>query len=461
MNHSRRIFGAVAFCAILLPALAAITAAAPTIVSLSFDDGTSDQLAASQILNQRGLKATFFIISGRIGTGAYYMTVDDLRSLQAAGHEIGGHTIDHLDLTTLSTSAAQHEVCDDRAALTGMGLNPIAFDYPFGQFNDDIIATVKGCGYASARSVRGIGCPGCVNAESIPPANLYAIRTPALLSSSTALGTLESMVTAAEHSGGGWLPIVMHNVCDGCAPDSISVADLATFADFLVGRAGLGTVVKTIGQVAAGIVPQNPMPSMASLSPASAFVRSPDLNLTATGSNFIPTSSVIWNGQPRATVFISPAQLRATLLPSDLETQTTANVAVFTPGPGGGTSAAVPFRVTLGPQADPAESAFLLHDFYAFPNPSRLGNAVTIRLQAGIADSVDVRIYDISGSPVNTGSPGSPRVLNDGNGKGLQYTYEYRWDVSNAGSGIYVYTITAKKSGQSDIREAGKIGVMR
>ncbi|MBI4676746.1 MAG: hypothetical protein HY748_04115 [Elusimicrobia bacterium] len=109
----------------------------------------------------------------------------------------------------------------------------------------------------------------------------------------------------------------------------------------------------------------------------------------------------------------------------------------------------------LGP--DPA---FRYHDHYAFPNPSR-GTNPTIRVQVGMADSVQVQIYDAAGSMVHNDFFGVPRVLDDSNGKGDQYTYDYVWNVGRMGSGVYIYVITATKAGEKPIRKTGKAGVIR
>lgn len=452
--------GAALLGALLLPAFA-LSAAGRTIVSLSFDDGTKDQLAAAQILSQRGLRGTFFINSGEIGTNGFYMSVQDLRALQRAGHELGGHTLSHPDLTKLSPADLQHEVCDDRAALQHWGLDPQAFDYPFGFFNDAVVATVKGCGYKSARSLGGIACPGCADSETIPPVDPFAIRTPAILSSSTALGALKAMVTNAEQSGGGWIAIVMHRVCDGCTPDSISASDLASFADWLVARAGAGTAVQTFSEVVSGFPPPNLPPSISRISPVSAMTGTTGLTLTIDGNNFVSSSTVKWSGESLATNFIGSTRLTVTIPASDLAVAASANITVFTPGPGGGTSAALLFTVASRPQINGADSTFMFHDAYAFPSPSRRGQPITIRLQTGVADSVAVSIFDLSGSRVNGGSPATAQIVDDGNGKGPQYTYDSTWAVSGAGSGVYTYTITAKKAGQPDIFKMGAVGVLK
>ena len=88
-----------------LPASAAspepVPSVAPvTVVTIGFDDGTADQFAALQELNTHNMHATFFINSGFIGD-ADHMSVGQLQRLQAAGNEIGGHTIDHANIQPL------------------------------------------------------------------------------------------------------------------------------------------------------------------------------------------------------------------------------------------------------------------------------------------------------------------------------------------------------------------------
>jgi len=113
------------------------------------------------------------------------------------------------------------------------------------------------------------------------------------------------------------------------------------------------------------------------------------------------------------------------------------------------------------PAALAASAEFRLVDVYAFPNPARRGHVATIRSQVGLADEVEVRVYDISGRLVHTGAISSWHILDDGNGKGFQYTYDYAWDTNGVGSGVYIYAITAKKAGSTSIRKTGKVGVIK
>jgi peptidoglycan/xylan/chitin deacetylase (PgdA/CDA1 family) len=139
--------------ALLLPAVAA---AGPTIVSLTFDDGTADQYAARTMLAQNSLDATFYVNSNNIGTSSSFLTWDQLSDLAADGNEIGGHTLDHVDLTTVTTAEATRQVCDDRQALGSHGFAVTDFAYPFGASNSSVESIVRGCGYQSARRAWGL-----------------------------------------------------------------------------------------------------------------------------------------------------------------------------------------------------------------------------------------------------------------------------------------------------------------
>ena len=65
----------------------------------------------------------------------------------------------------------------------------------------------------------------------------------------------------------------------------------------------------------------------------------------ASSTGFISTSTVNFNGNPRATTFVSATQLTAAILASDIANPGTFDVTVTNPAPGGGTSNAVTFTV--------------------------------------------------------------------------------------------------------------------
>ena len=99
---------ALALACVGLGLTAGSAAAAPgdTIVSIQFDDGISDQYQAGALLASHGMHGTFFINSGEVGSSGFYMTWSQIHDLASAGNEIGGHTLHHPDLATISTAQA-------------------------------------------------------------------------------------------------------------------------------------------------------------------------------------------------------------------------------------------------------------------------------------------------------------------------------------------------------------------
>ena len=94
---------------------------------------------------------------------------------------------------------------------------------------------------------------------------------------------------------------------------------------------------------------QNPVPTLASLTPASAIAGSSAFTLTATGSAFVSGATLSWNGSPRTTSFGSSTAVTAQLLASDVQLAGSYPVIVTNPSPGGGPSNAIDFAVTAAP----------------------------------------------------------------------------------------------------------------
>ena len=246
-------FGLAPMFSVGVPSAHAATA--PTIVSIQFDDGVSDQYQALAILSAHGLHATFYVNSGVVGDPAH-MSWTQLSDLFTAGNEIGGHTLFHTNVKKLKTHDARVAICDDRVNIYNHGLQPESFAYPFGSFDAGSKAVVQACGYNSGRGVSGVN-DRRVFAETIPPADAYATRTPANPKQSTTLATIEGYVTAAETNGGGWVQLVFHHVCNGnCDAYAITPSNLDALCAWLQARAPMGTIVETTAQVIGG--PLNP-----------------------------------------------------------------------------------------------------------------------------------------------------------------------------------------------------------
>lgn len=277
--------------------------AAPTWVSLTFDDGLT-QSAVHDILQAHGMKGTFYVNSNKIGIGSY-LSKAELDALFADGHEIGGHTINHVNLATLSDSAQRDAICDDMQNLIDWyGVENVhSFAYPYsstGPTTEGIVEAgcPNGVTYESARAVGGLvtasSCNGCPYSETIPPGDPYYIITNTSVRSSTPLSEIKSYVTNAESHGGGWVALVFHKICDGCDTYSTSAATLDAFLAWLEERQSLGTRVATVHQVMSGDLPSSDTipPTVSLTQPSNGATLSGNAALAASASDNVGVSRV-------------------------------------------------------------------------------------------------------------------------------------------------------------------------
>ena len=251
----------IVLCLVAMLAMPTMSIAkAETVVAPTFDDGIKTQNIAKTMLASHGMHGTFYINSGRINSSEYYMTWPEVDALAAAGNEIGGHTVDHATVTDLDAAGQRHQICDDAATLRNRGYTVTDFAYPHGIGSKDanVLALLTECGYQSARKfgdLTGPNCDDCFAREQIPPTNPYALKSNEAISGPITLDMLEGYVTRAENAGGGLVPLVFHDICDGCDDNSVSPADFNAFLDWLQARKSTGTVVKSMSEAIGGLLP--------------------------------------------------------------------------------------------------------------------------------------------------------------------------------------------------------------
>lgn len=99
---------------------------------LTFDDGLiSDYSEAFPALQDRGIKATFFITAENIGKPGY-MSQSQIIELARYGMEIASHGLQHRYLVNLSESDARREIQDSREALQQLLGKPVTSFAPVG-----------------------------------------------------------------------------------------------------------------------------------------------------------------------------------------------------------------------------------------------------------------------------------------------------------------------------------------
>ena len=123
----------------------------PRTFVVTIDDGWLDGATeALPILQGLGYHATYFVIGGRIGRPGF-LGPADLRTLVAAGMEIGDHTFDHLSLPQLTPARQQYEIVAASARIAQVvGQAPVTFSYPVGRYSPAAEEALAQQGFALA-----------------------------------------------------------------------------------------------------------------------------------------------------------------------------------------------------------------------------------------------------------------------------------------------------------------------
>lgn len=133
-------------------------------LTFSYDDAVEQDQKLVSILNQYGMKGTFNINTGLFspegttfpaGTIHRRMTQSQtIALLKDSGHEIAVHCLTHPFLEQLPANAATMEVLGDRANIERLfGGIVRGMAYPYGTYNDEIVAMLRSAGILYSRTV--------------------------------------------------------------------------------------------------------------------------------------------------------------------------------------------------------------------------------------------------------------------------------------------------------------------
>ena len=89
----------------------------------------------------------------------------------------------------------------------------------------------------------------------------------------------------------------------------------------------------------------NPVPAISRINPTSVVAGSGDTLLNVSGSGFVVSTVITWNGAALAGKFVSATEFQATVPAANLSGSSEGAIAAQNPAPGGGTSAATKFDV--------------------------------------------------------------------------------------------------------------------
>ena len=134
-------------------------------VAITFDDGFEDNLAALEALVRRGMRASWFVVTGSIGKAPGWpdagrptgriLNASELRNMVDLGMEVGSHGHTHSRLPGLSQARVANELTGSRKMLEDiLGRRILSFSYPYGDWDDQCEAAVARAGYVTACTTR-------------------------------------------------------------------------------------------------------------------------------------------------------------------------------------------------------------------------------------------------------------------------------------------------------------------
>ncbi len=122
-------------------------------IILTFDDAWLDAYTvAFPELRKRGMVGVFFAPTNYVDAGGeLFVNWDQAVEMDRAGMEFGGHTLNHPDLSKTNVVEARRQLAQSKAILEEKLGHPIvAFSYPFGAHNSQIVAETSAAGYRAA-----------------------------------------------------------------------------------------------------------------------------------------------------------------------------------------------------------------------------------------------------------------------------------------------------------------------
>lgn len=123
-----------------------------SIITTSWDDGHPRDKMVSKLLEKYNIPGTFYIPPEKNEKGV--MNNKDIRKLSNK-HEIGAHSLHHIDLTHINKEQLEIEVRGCRRRLEEItSQRIISFAYPKGKYNKEVLNEIRKEGYKVARTTK-------------------------------------------------------------------------------------------------------------------------------------------------------------------------------------------------------------------------------------------------------------------------------------------------------------------
>ncbi len=200
------------------------------LITVSFDDGwetTYNQ--AMPLLNKYGIHSTQYLLSGT-EADRDYLSWAQITAMQKDGQEIACHTINHPDLTTISSADVMTQLtgCDKTMSARYGAITDFAS--PYGAQNTSTISQIKKV-FGSQRNTNGDPTNGVTQEDVNTPVgeggkgfDKYNI-TGVTVRNETTVAQIQALVDYAEKNN-GWVVLTYHQANDGQSKWSVNIQSM-------------------------------------------------------------------------------------------------------------------------------------------------------------------------------------------------------------------------------------------
>lgn len=125
------------------------------VLTMSYDDGTIFDRKLVEIFNKYGIKGSFHLNGGLLGTKQFRerISAEEVTTLYK-GHEVSAHTYTHPTIERCPLDQVVQQVIEDRRVLEDLCGYPVrGMSYPNGSYSEDIKKLLPACGIEYSRIV--------------------------------------------------------------------------------------------------------------------------------------------------------------------------------------------------------------------------------------------------------------------------------------------------------------------
>ena len=180
------------------------------VVALSFDAawGNEDTQTLIDILDERGVHATFFVVGDWVDRYP-----DSVRAIAEAGNEVMSHSLHHAHFSKLSSEEIKNDLLGNNEKIRAVtGVSPVLFRCPYGEYDDHVIQAVRDVGMTAIQwDVDSLDWKG-ISAQEIRDRVLKNVRP----------GSIVLFHNAAEHT-----PEALPDILDSLMKDGYTIVPVS------------------------------------------------------------------------------------------------------------------------------------------------------------------------------------------------------------------------------------------